>query len=225
MKQEIEDMGLSKGMSSKQRFVRVAVLIAVLSGGGIAIWKGLLEDRIIPKKWGVIEEGKIYRSGQLSATLVKRVLRKHNIGVIVDLGAESQNNKDQAAEIKAAAELGIRIERFPLSGNGTGDIERYAQAIAALVEARRVGKPVLVHCAAGAQRTGGVTACYRLLVERRDAEFAYRELRRYGWRPKKNAALLRYVNENMAQLASLLKEMGVIEEIPDPLPQLHSPGG
>jgi len=198
------------------------LLIVAIIGSGIWFWKEVLEDRLIPKRWGVVEEGKIYRSGQLSAALVKKTLTKHNIAVIVNLTVEGSGDKDQEAEKQAADELGIEVFRFPLKGNGTGDIKRYAGAIATIVDARKNRKPVLVHCAAGTQRTGGVIACYRMLVEKRSPSFAYAELLRYNWHDEPDQVLLTYINTNMSELARLLVGMDVIDQIPDTLPVIHS---
>ena len=46
-------------------------------------------------------------------------------------------------------------------------------------------------------------------------------LQRYGWKPKHDTRLLTYLNGNMGELAALLKQMNVIDDVPDPLPQLH----
>jgi protein tyrosine phosphatase len=198
-------------------------LVILLIGGGIWVWEGIIKDRVIPKRFGVVQEGQIYRSGCLSAALVKKVLKKYNIKVIIDLTVDSPDNHDQKAEKQAAAELGIERLTFPLRGNGTGDIKNYARAIASIVKAKQERKPVLVHCAAGTQRTGGVIAAYRLLVEQKDISFIYAELMRYDWDPKDDTALLKYLNSHMAELATLLKQMLIINEIPDPLPALESP--
>lgn len=203
----------------KSLFIKTVVIL-VLIGGMIWLWEDVLKDRVIPKRWGAIQQGLLYRSGRLSATLVKSTLEKHKIAVIIDLSGEKAGDKDQEAEKAAAAELGIELLRFPLRGNGTGDIEHYAQAIAAMVRYSKEQKPVLVHCASGTQRTGGVTASYRMLVENKPALFAYEELKRYDWDPDKNQELLLYINQHMAELARRLQEMGVIKAIPNPLPQL-----
>ncbi len=196
------------------------ILAVVVLGGAVWVWEEVLEDRLIPKRWGVVEEGLVCRSGQLSASLVKRVLKEHGIKVIVNLTSEVPGDKDQEAEQKAAEELGIEVKRFPLSGDGTGDIARYAGAVAAVVEARRMGKPVLVHCAAGAQRTGGTIAFYRLLVEKKSPSFVVKEMARYGWDPKDDTILLDYINEHMSEMAAMLEAQGVIDDIPEPLPVL-----
>jgi protein tyrosine/serine phosphatase len=212
----------SQFQSKPQRNRRwaIAATVTVIVAAGISLWTCVLEDRFIPKRFGVVEQGLIYRSGQLSSALVKKVLVEHNIRVIVDLTTDDPNNSDQQAEKKTAEELNAKILRFPLRGNGTGDVNNYARAITEIADAEKNNLPVLVHCAAGAQRTGGVIAAYRLLVQKKDPAFVINELKRYGWKPKGNSELLTYLNSNMAELAMLLKEAGVIEEIPSPPPRL-----
>ena len=193
-------------------------LAILLIGGGIWVWEGIIKDRVIPKRFGVVQEGQLYRSGLLSAALVKKVLLKYKIKVIIDLAADSPDNRDRKAEKQAAAELGIERLTFPLRGDGTGDINNYARAIAAIVQAKQEHKPVLVHCNAGLQRTGGVIAAYQLLVEQKDPSFVYHEFTRYDRDPWNDTALMNYVNSHMEELAVLLKKMGVISKIPSPLP-------
>jgi protein tyrosine/serine phosphatase len=204
------------------RSTKRIILYVLILAGVIWTWEEVVKDRVIPKRWGVVEKGLIYRSGQLSSSLVQRMLERHGIKVIVDLTGTEPDDKDQRAETKAAAELGIEHLRFPLRGDGTGDIAQYAGAIAAVVDARRSGKPVLVHCAAGAQRTGGTIAFYRLLVEEKPPSVVVREMARYGWDPKRNKILLDYIDEHMGELAVMLQERGVIEEVPEPLPLLRT---
>lgn len=79
---------------------------------------------------------------------------------------------------------------------------------------------MLVHCDAGVQRTSGVIAAYQLLMEKKDAASVVDEMIRYGWNPKGNTALLPYLNSNMKELATLLRQMGVIDSVPSPLPQV-----
>jgi protein-tyrosine phosphatase len=205
-----------------RKLILLIVLILVTIGSGILVWEELLKESFIPKRWGVVEDGKIYRSGQLSAALVKKTLEKYNIAVVIDLTGEVSGDKDQEAEKQATQELGIEVYRYPLKGNGTGDIKNYANAIATIVDARRNGKPVLVHCAAGTQRTGGVIACYRMLVEGKPPSQAYAELLRYDWHDEQDQVLLKYINTNMIELANLLLESGVIDQLPEPLPVIRS---
>jgi protein tyrosine/serine phosphatase len=214
------DSGQSvKSAQTRKKLVGLVAILLVISGS--ILGAKAIKNHIIPKHFGVVKEGCVYRSGQLSGTLVKRVLARYKIKVIVDLTFANPKDADQQAESKAAEELGIELVRLPLGGDGTGDINRYAYAITEIVDGQRKGKPVLVHCAAGAQRTGGVIAAYRLLVEKKDPAFVLEELERYGWKPEHDKRLLIYLNGNMGELASLLKKMNVIDDVPDPLPQLN----
>jgi protein tyrosine/serine phosphatase len=181
-----------------------------------------LRDRFIPKRWGVVEEGKIYRSGQLSRHLVREMLRKHHIQRVVDLTFDNPEDANHEAELAAILELGIERRLCPLLSDGTGDTHIYAQAVAAVAEAAREGKPVLVHCAAGTQRTGGVVALYRMLVQGKSPEFAFAEMRKYKYDPRSSPLLLEYVNAHIAEIAEDLVVVGTIERVPDPLPQLKA---
>lgn len=181
-------------------------------------WEGFLKDRLVPRRWGVIEEGVVYRSGQLSRHLVGPMLRRHDIRRIVDLTEVEPDNPDEAAEHDTARELGVEIVSLPLSGDGRGDIEHYAETIQAICDAVESGEPLLVHCAAGTQRTGGVTACYRTLVQEESVDSARREMERFGWDPERDHVLSAFLNEKMGELAALLVDRGIIERAPDPLP-------
>jgi protein tyrosine phosphatase (PTP) superfamily phosphohydrolase (DUF442 family) len=220
-----EGAWMSVDSNTKRQSKRLAAVILgmCLLGGAVWFWDGVAQDRLIPKRWAAVEGHRIYRSGQLSAFLVKRTLARHGIKVIVALTGDDPQDKDQAAEVKAAAELGIELLRFPLSGDGTGDVNNYAGAVAAVIQAERQGKPVLVHCAAGAQRTGGTIAFYQLLVDKKPPAAVIQELKQHGWNPKRNPKLLPYINENLARIATILRARGLLDEVPDPLPILPVP--
>jgi protein tyrosine/serine phosphatase len=168
-----------------------------------------------------VVEGKVYRSGQISRFLIADVVERNHIGTIIDLNGLDPNDADQRAELQVAEAKGVRHLRFPLKGDGTGQIDRYAGAVQAIFESEHEEKPVLVHCAAGTQRTGACVSFYRLLVRHDPPESVYRELKHYGWDPRQNRVLLDYVNGHMRELAQLLVERHVIEREPTPLPLLQ----
>ena len=202
----------------RRQLITAAVVLCLI--GSFALWQKLLKNDFFPKRFGVVENGRIYRSGQLSRWLIEKTLLKYNIKVIVCLTGDSVEDVDKNTEKKVAERLGIERYVFSLAGNGTGDVNDYAEAITAIYQAREKGKPVLIHCAAGARRTGGIIAAYRLLVEKKDSPFVFNEMMSYGWNPQKNASLLPYLNSNMGKLAFLLMQKGVIDKIPTPLPQI-----
>ena len=110
---------------------------------------------------------------------------------------------------------------FPLRGNGTGRIERYADAIETLVRSQHSGIPALVHCYAGTQRTGAFVSFYRLLIRGDRPDKVYEDLGRYGWDPGSDRVLLDYVNSHMRVMADLLVQRHVLDHVPDEIPRLH----
>lgn len=207
----------TRSRAIRRGFIVLLVLLILGVGSAIA-WNNGLRDQVMPRNFGAVEAGQLYRSGQISARLVEPTLRENGIKTIVCLSASGAKPADVAAEHKAANDLGIDWELFPLRGDGTGSVETYAKAVAAINRAKKEGRPVLVHCVAGAQRTGGVIAAYLLLVEKRSPTEVYAGMKAYGHDPRDNPRLLEYLNSHMSELASRLVQMGVIARVPNPAP-------
>lgn len=196
----------------------ISVIVAVLIvGAGIAVWDAV-KYRFIPKRFGTVIPGEIYRSGQISRWQFAPTVERYGIDAVIDLNGVAPEDADQAAEIASYEPLGIENHRFKLHGNGTGIVENYVRAIETLARCHREGKTVLVHCHAGAQRTGSVVAAYRVLVLGESPQVAYRELLEYGWDPDSDQVLLLYLNGNMRHVAGELVARGVIDRVPDPIP-------
>jgi protein tyrosine/serine phosphatase len=204
-------------MSAKRVALVVTVSIVAAIAAG-ALWKEVFHYQVFPKRFGVVEPGEIYRSGQLHQALVSRVLQENDIKVVIDL-QYFEDKPDIIAEASAIEQLGLTQYRFPLNGNGTGEIESYVAAIRQIHESVNAGEPVLVHCSAGAQRTGGVLAAYRTLVQGKSVEFATEEMARYDWDPQDDLAVLQYLDENIEHLAHRLVEEGVLAAPPGQLPR------
>lgn len=197
--------------------VRTALIVGCVGGGVLGF--RFYDKTFVPKNLGVVEPGVIYRSGQIQDQLIEGVLRDHGIRAVVNLQGEEHDNPDQVAEGEAIATLGLESFRFPMRGDGIGTVETYARAVEQLALASRTGRPTLIHCAAGSQRTGGTVACYRLLVKGDGPAAVYAEAERYDWEPHKDTEWPEWLNANMAAIAVRLVELGVIDAVPEVLPR------
>jgi protein tyrosine phosphatase (PTP) superfamily phosphohydrolase (DUF442 family) len=189
--------------------IRVGVTLLML-GSGLWLWTSgpvRLRDRVIPRRLVEVESG-LFRSGQIDAGLIEKVLREQRIDVVLDLQGPEDGTRDRVAERRAIAALGLRSVHVSLSDNGTGSVEAFATAIAALEAAHVAGQTVLVHCGAGARRTGAVLAAYELLV-RGDAVKAERELERFTEPGHGSCSLRSFLNRNLDALAAELVRRGV----------------
>ena len=214
---------VNAGLSTRQKLGWLAVALAAVIGLGIALWETVLEDRLVAKRFGVVVPGEVFRSGQISQWMFEPTLKKYHIQAIIDMNGVEIDDPHQAAEIAYINRTHFEHYRYRLSGDGIGDIRNYAQALKTIQDCRAKHKPVLVHCSAGSQRTGGIVAMFRVLIQNRSPASAVAELEQYDWTPGKDQVLLDYLNSHMAELAGLLVEMKVIDKVPHPLPVFHPP--
>lgn len=189
------------------------VLFFVLAG--ISYHK-LLRYKLFPKRWGEVKPGLLFRSGWLDPALMEKTLRKHNIKTIVNLVGPSEKGE---FEKEVAKKLGIEIHYFGMSGGGRAENpDLYPKAIKVAFDSMEASKPVLVHCSAGSQRAGTFVAIYQLLVEKLDSKSVLNEMFAHNF--DGDPELIQYINDNMPFFARRLKELGVIDKIPDSLPVL-----
>ena len=184
----------------------------------ILVWEEILEYRLTAKRFGTVAAGQVYRSGQISKWMIEPTLRDYGIKVIVDLTGPQPHDEHQQAELTTAERLNIRHVRFPLGGDGTGDVNNYVGAIQAIDQAVKNGEPVLVHCASGAQRTGGVVGAWRLLMRDDPAESVRAEMLSYGASPE----VFEYLDAHLGDMAQRLVAAGTLARRPDRIARVTS---
>ncbi|MHC4908364.1 MAG: fused DSP-PTPase phosphatase/NAD kinase-like protein [Planctomycetota bacterium] len=166
-------------------------LVAAAIGGGAVFWHKVLEEEFFPKNFGVVEEGEIYRSGQLTERMFSKVVADKGIKTVIALNGGDEVSADEAAWSKA---MGVERHVFDLIGDGTGDPNGYAAVVQLMADP--ANQPVLVHCAAGAQRTATSVLLYHHLVEGVPLTESYPEMFDYGHKPKE-WVMLAYLVDNM----------------------------
>lgn len=199
-----------------------ALLLAIVSTALLfKLWKRHLSQRLLAKRFAVVIPGCLYRSGQISHHHIRRILGRHGIAAVIDLTHESPApSRHQQAERDAIDALDIKGKRFAMNGDGTGELMAVADAVTALHRSLQDNERVLVHCAAGVQRTGHVLSAYLLLVAGVSPAAVYQYMERFGWEPQRSSAWPQQLNIRMGALAGILLKRGVIAALPSPLPRL-----
>lgn len=167
-------------------WVRVGALVAAVAAAALVLWAAA--PGASAKRFAVVEEGKVYRSGELSARALQRVVERHGIRTVVDLGAYPVGSRADAREQRAADSLGISRVRLDLFGDGSGDPNDYLRALRLMSDPDR--QPVLVHCGAGTERTGCAVMLYRHIIQGVAYGKAYEEALRAGHDPGRNRVLV-----------------------------------
>jgi protein tyrosine/serine phosphatase len=117
-----------------------------------------LWDYEIQSNFGTIQEGKIYRSGQPREAQLERWIRKYHLRTIIVLKPTLED-----PEIEMAQRYGVKVHHIPL-GSHHGPSEAQWQRILALLTDEQ-NFPLLYHCHKGADKTGIITAMYRVEVQ------------------------------------------------------------
>ncbi|MEM7629629.1 MAG: tyrosine-protein phosphatase [Planctomycetota bacterium] len=193
---------------SPLKFSRNAGLIVLLIVGGVFAVRDWIIPNIWPKNFGVVVEGALYRSGELTPTATRKVINERGIRTIVDFGAHELGSYEETRAQAIADAMGVRRVRLALFGDAQGDPNRYTEALKIMTDPG--AQPVLVHCAAGAQRTGCAVALYRQIVEGVSLEDAYDEANTYRLDPSDNPHLRRMLDAWSDDVERAYREGGTI---------------
>ncbi len=117
-----------------------------------------LWDFSVQKNFDVVVPGKIYRSGQPREKQLERWIKKYQLKTIISL-----RHSLPAYEKELAERYNISLHQITMS-NKRVPPERSREKIHTLLTEEK-NLPLLFHCQSGADRTGLVTALYRLEVQ------------------------------------------------------------
>jgi hypothetical protein len=188
------------------RAVLAAACLLALLGGiylGIALrWFGapypsfgkeiawLLGEQEAAYNFGVVEPGRVYRSGKPDERLIRYLRERYGVTRIVSLAGPFPAHE-------TARELGIEVRVFDWPIEHLPPLSEL-QAVLGMLDS---GGPTLVHCWGGSDRTGVTMAAYRVRRDGWSLGEAVREMARYGHLARLHAGLHR-------ELRSLLGPRG-----------------
>ncbi len=190
------------GSRTKPRpgLLRLVVIVVIVVGVIYGIKK--TRYQFIARNFGVVEAGEIYRSGRLTPRMFRKVVGENNIKTVLDLGAYVPGSPEDLREQQLAEEFGAERYRFYLDGDGTGNPNYYVQALRLMTDPD--AQPILIHCAAGAQRTGVIVLLYRHIIQGQDLAQAYPESFQYKHKADE-WQLLAYVAQWNDEIAAALR--------------------
>src|SRR5581483_1994 len=171
--------------------VLLGALVVLLVGAGPLLYSAHQQTSL--RNFHVVEDGVLYRSGQLSRPVLERVVREYGIKTVVTLRTTRDPGRpypdDWEREVcEAAGAKHVRIVPLVWTPDEHGDVpaEQNVEKFLALMR-NPANHPVLVHCFAGVHRTGTMCAIYRMEFDRWSAEAALREMEACGFDADKDA--------------------------------------
>lgn len=185
------------------------VLWIVLIASAVWVFRFAVRDNVWPRNFGVVEAGKVYRAGRLTPTATATLVREHSIKTIIDLGAYEGDASREKIAADTARALGVTRHVFTLDGDGTGHPMGYVEALRLMSDP--ANQPVLVHCAAGAQRTSVCVMLYEKIYHAVPLEQGLEAAAEHKHDPAKNPKLWPYVQRWSAAIENAVRSGGVID--------------
>ncbi len=104
-----------------------------------------------------VENGMVYRSGQMPADELARLVKTAGIRTVINLRGEHVGQDWYDEESQRARIMGVSLVNYPINSQSQLTDLQMNEISAAI---RKAEKPVLIHCLAGSDRTGLACALY-----------------------------------------------------------------
>lgn len=158
----------------KRWFCRTGWCLGALVAA-LVLWLGWLHAS---GNFHPVIDGEVYRSAQMSPADLSRWQAEYGIRSVLNLRGENADAPWYRDEIEAARALGLTHADFRMSARRSIDSAEAAHLVRLM---RDLPKPLLIHCASGADRTGLASALYVAALAKGGEEAAEWQLSpRYG---------------------------------------------
>ncbi len=141
---------------TRRAWIRATILAAAVVCGPPAAY--IAWDQSVANL-GVVQRGRVFRSGQMSPQTLARTLKKHAIKTVLNLRGPSElawHDREQTTTLAAGA---TQID-IPMSSCLWMTREQFRTLLDVVETAER---PLLIHCSWGSERTGLASAICELL--------------------------------------------------------------
>lgn len=161
-----------------RRFFLRLLLAVVLAIVAVALFLGV---QLHTGNFHEVLPGELYRSAQPTGADIERYVKRYGIKTVLNLRGGNPLDAWYNEEIRASKALGVTQLDFRIKAAR----ELTDEQITALIEVmRNAPKPMLIHCNAGADRSGLAAAFYLAAIHKTPLVEANRQLSlRYGHLP------------------------------------------
>ena len=148
-----------------------------------------------------VTPGEAYRSAQLDGDEFKYYIKKYHIKSVVNLRGKNADAPWYKEETEACAKQNVRHFDIPLSATDEPKEEDIRRLIEIFISAPR---PLLMHCQAGADRSGLAAAIWKVVIDHEPKSEARKQLSLlYGHIPIGKTTVLDRFFENWAPSAGV----------------------
>lgn len=176
-------------MADRWRALGVVIIVAALAGWSFFYFRASYNHS---KRLRVVEAGKVYRCGQLTAEGLEDAVARFGIRTVLNLQDDVPDpdmwqtylDRRTVKESEVCRRLGVRYAWIgPDLVHPTLADRQRPVAIDQFLELmdKETTYPVLIHCKAGLHRTGLMSAIYRMEYQGWSHADAYRELKAHGF--------------------------------------------
>ena len=137
--------------------------------------------------FNVVVPGKIYRSSNPDPAFLDHVTQKYGVKTVVSLAGPQP-------WFEYARAKGLVVNDYAWGTSKLPPRDELVQ-VQAILESATPDDPILVHCSAGADRTGYAVALYRVQFQGWSQEDAVEEMRNYWHFPEKKEVLHNQISE------------------------------
>jgi tyrosine-protein phosphatase SIW14 len=173
---------------------RRRVLWALVGVPGLVIPAVFAVRRYRLRNFAVVQDGVLYRSGQLTPAGFECVLTKYRIKTAITLRPVRDPHENAAADTWEEDVCRARVVRYVrLAPHEAGEagLDEMARGFLAVMD-DPANHPVLVHCVAGRDRTGTMCAIYRMEYDLWTPQRAAAEMTEHEFDPDRDEAAKAY---------------------------------
>ncbi len=159
---------------------------------GLAFGVKETRSRLVWNNFGVVEPGRIYRSGKLRTPHLQEAIETYGIRTVVHLAHHADDLLDREEEALVTGK-GLRYVKRRWAGNGVVPPERLRWVADLMSDP--ANHPILIHCVSGKYRSGVAVASYRILEGGWPIERVREEMERFGYTRGESRELERRIEE------------------------------